>query len=174
MNIRRTFARAAAAAAVAVTAVVGGVGAGTATAAPILGLFHYGQTLAVIGQNSGCHGLIDFRVDSDPAKPGVVILTFTSRGMNGIGQAWEADPVCPLDIDIIWDAAAFGFGSVAGHQVKTVEFEPTRAPGDSISTEIPTGPGLHVIGIGTSYVNQFYTELRPQYGTPGTGYIIVP
>ncbi|EME19568.1 hypothetical protein [Rhodococcus triatomae] len=174
MNIRRIVTRAAAVAAVAVSAIVGGVGVGTASAAPIPGLFYYGQTIAVLGQNSGCNGLVDYRLDSDPAKPGVVIITFTSRGMNGVGPAWEADPVCPIDFDVIWDAAAFGFGSVAGHQVKTVEFKPTRSPGDSISAEIVTGPGLHLVGIGASYVNQFYTELRPQFGTPSSGYIIVP
>ncbi|MFD1810815.1 hypothetical protein [Rhodococcus gannanensis] len=173
MNIRRSLARAAAAAAVAVSAVVGGVGAGTATAAPVPGLFYYGQTIAVVGQNSGCNGLVDYRLDSDPAKPGVVIVTLTSRGMNGIGPEWEANPVCPIDFDIIWDAAYFGFGSVASHQYKAIEFSPTRAPGDTVRTEVVTGPGLHILGVTASYLNPFY-EFRPQYSLSAGGYIIVP
>ncbi|MFF0816796.1 hypothetical protein ACFYVR_16825 [Rhodococcus sp. NPDC003318] len=164
----------AAATAAAVSAVIGAVGGAAATAAPVPSLFPAGQTIAVVGQNSGCSGLIDYTLDTDPAKPGVVAVMLVSRGMNGIGPAWDANPVCPIDFDIMWDAAYFGFGSVAGNQREAVEFNPTTRPGDSLRTEIFTGGGLHVLSITAGYVSPAYNELRPQISFAGGGYILVP
>lgn len=172
MTIRRFVVRAATMVAAAGALVAGQ--SGTAAAAPAQGLFLYGQTVAVVGQNSGCNGLIDFALDTDPARPGVVAVTLISRGFNGVGPAWDANPVCPVDLDIIWDAAYFGFGSVAGHQVKSVEFAPSPRPGESMRTEIVTGGGLHVLGITASYVSATYDEVRPQIGSGFGGYVLVP
>ena len=170
MSIRSFAVRAVGAGTVAAAAVVGLAGPASAAPAPapILHTFFTGPLLPVLGQNAFCNGVIDTLVETDPARPGLATVVFTSRGMHGVGPEWAANPVCHIKADIAWN-----FG-VWGNQVKTVDRNFGERPGESVRTEINPGPGVAALSIQAAYVNPYFNELRPQWSVPVSAYAIIP
>lgn len=158
MKLRSFAVRAFGAAAVATAAVTGVATTASAAPAPapILHMSFNGPTLAVLGQNDFCNGLIDTVVETDPARPGLATIAFTPRGMNGIGPAWAQNPVCKVKVSIQWN-----LGVLAG-QAKEVELLAGQGPGQTVRTEINPGPGVARVVMSVSPVSLWYNELRPQ------------
>ncbi|MFD4180761.1 hypothetical protein [Rhodococcus sp. NPDC058514] len=170
MSIRSFAVRTIGAGTVAAAALVGlaGPAAAAPAPAPILHLGFNGPAMPVLGQNAFCNGVIDTFVETDPARPGLATVVFTSRGMHGVGPEWAANPVCRIKADVVW-----GFGVLA-NQVKTVELNFGERPGESVRTEINPGPGVSGLTIQASYVNPYLNELRPQISMPISAYAIIP
>jgi hypothetical protein len=170
MSIRSFAVGAIGAAAVTATAVVGLAGPASAAPAPapVLHTFLTGPLLPVLGQNAFCNGVIDTLIETDPVRPGLATVVFTSRGMHGVGPEWAANPVCRIKADITWNLGQWA------NQVKTVELNFGERPGESVRAEINPGPGVASVTINASYVNAYFNELRPQYALPVTAYAIIP
>ncbi|MFC7446396.1 hypothetical protein [Rhodococcus daqingensis] len=170
MSIRSFAVRAIGAGTVAAAALVGLAGPASAAPAPapILHLGFNGPVMPVLGQNAFCNGVIDTFVETDPARPGLATVAFTSRGMHGVGPEWAANPVCRIKADIVWNLGVFA------NQVKTVELNFGERPGETVRTEINPGPGVAAISVQALYVNPYYNELRPQVSMGVMGYAIIP
>ncbi|MGW0042969.1 hypothetical protein [Rhodococcus sp. NPDC003348] len=170
MNIRRCAVRAFGATAIAATAFTGAGATATAapTPAPVVYSTLAGPTLAAIGQNSFCHGLIDTSIETDPARPGVATVVFTSRGMHGLTPDWAADPYCRLDAEIVY-GTAFGVAQVASVPLRFGE-----RPGETVRSEVVPGSGLAVISVQATFTNASWTQLRPQFGVTVKGNLMIP
>ncbi|RVW09971.1 hypothetical protein EGT67_06965 [Prescottella agglutinans] len=169
MKLRSFAVRAFGAAAVA-TALVTGV-AGTASAAPapapILHTSFNGPTLAVLGQNDFCNGLIDTVVETDPARRGLATVAFTPRVLNGIGPGWAQNPACKVKVTVAWN-----LGIYTG-QLKEVEL--LAVQGQTVRTEINPGSGVAALSMTVGPISPWYNEVRPQTSYGGvTGFFIVP
>ncbi|WP_430334102.1 hypothetical protein [Rhodococcus sp. ACT016] len=154
MKLRSFAVRAFAAAAAATAAVTGVATTASAAPAPILHTTLNGPTLAVLGQNDFCNGLIDTVVETDPTRPGLATIAFTPRGMNGIGPGWAQNPVCKAKVSIAWN-----LGIYTG-QVKEVEL--LAVQGQTVRTEINPGSGVARISMLVGPVSPWYNEVRPQ------------
>ncbi|GAB2637117.1 hypothetical protein ABI214_18095 [Prescottella soli] len=168
MKLRSFAVRAFGAAAVA-TALVTGV-AGTVSAAPapapILHTSFNGPTLAVLGQNDFCNGLIDTVVETDPARPGLATIAFTPRGMNGVGPGWAQNPVCKVKVTVAWN-----LGIYTG-QLKEIDLFASQ--GQTVRTEINPGSGVARLEMSVLPVSPWFNELRPQtsYGAVAAFFIV--
>ncbi|MDH6280577.1 hypothetical protein [Prescottella agglutinans] len=154
MKLRSFAVRAFAAAAVATAAVTGVTTTASAAPAPIMHVTLNGPTLAVLGQNDFCNGLIDTVVETDPARRGLATIAFTPRVLNGVGPGWAQNPVCKVKVSITWN-----LGVLAG-QAKEVEL--LAVQGQTVRTEINPGSGVAMIGMMVGPISMWYNELRPQ------------
>lgn len=140
----------------------------TSVPAPQLHLTINGAAMPTLGQNHFCNGTIDTHIKTDPARPGVAFLGFSSPGMHGVGPGWAANPVCNVNVVTAW-----GFGLIAGQVMDTpLQFGPT--PSDITWVEVPTGSGPQLVVIGATYVDSHYTRLLPQISVPVEVGVLVP
>ncbi|NLU83234.1 hypothetical protein [Rhodococcus sp. HNM0569] len=170
MNLRKSVLRVLGVAAIAVGTVLGTTTTASADPAPAAGWWPYGGTFGALGQNAWCNGLVDIHVETDPTKPAWAKVTAVSRGMNGNGPEWAANPKCKLNVTVAWSDAIAPFYHTTA---MPAEFGPE--PGASVSTEIHPSSGLAMIGASTSYADPTTFQFQPQisYGG-GQGFFIIP
>jgi hypothetical protein len=168
MRIRQFAMRAVGVVAVAAAACLGTTATVTAAPAPAPALWTLGAQMLTLGQNAFCNGIIDFSVETDPAKPGRATTLIMSRGMHGLGPEWANNPTCPVEVDLIWIDGVFPFYHTISVPVQLGEKPQTER------VDINPGSGLIILDASAGYVNPTYTKLRPQYSTAVGAYVIIP
>lgn len=160
MKLRQFVVRALSVGAVGVAAVATAVGPASAVPAPAQGDWVFGASIPVVGSNAYCNGVVDAVVETDPAAPGRTTVTLVSRGMQGVGDEWARNPVCPNTFVIAWTKGALPFDR------QEVRLAAGPAPGASVRTDINTGSGPVYFSIGTT------TDTPAAY--PVAGLFLVP
>ncbi|WP_040773090.1 hypothetical protein [Rhodococcus rhodnii] len=170
--MRKTIARAAAALSLAVAATLGTMGTAQAAPAPVpvpAAWTSLTNSLAYVGQNDFCTGVLDINVESEPGKPGSATLVITSRGASGHGPGWAANPNCHVDLLVAWNNA----GSIAGPQ-EQIALDIPAQPGEVVRREMNPGSGLIALTAGLSYLDVNTLQFLPQMSYPVIGYLMVP
>lgn len=138
------------------------LGSGTAGAAPELPrLAVTGDAVPTLGDHAGCRGVL--RTSLTAVKPGLLRVRLTSAGFTGDGRNWARDPICRVLIGYTW---------TSGRTLRAEAWQraaiPAR-PGYTLTLDIPTGPGLVALVIGTYAPN---TPVRVPL-SPGTSFYVV-
>ncbi|NLG56175.1 MAG: hypothetical protein GX542_11110 [Rhodococcus sp.] len=172
MKIRK-FARGLAAASLAAGIAIGATGTASAAPEPApglrWGLFNTNASnIWVLGNNSWCNGHIDFTVETDVERPGVVIVTSTPRAAQSPSPAWKENPTCDADVVLLWGNGWNNSGT---------EFVPitlTDRPGEPIRTELHTGSGQHATLTIAAPPAYGHTKLRNVFSYETGAYFAVP
>ncbi|EOM76531.1 hypothetical protein [Rhodococcus rhodnii] len=126
------------------------------------------QAVYYVGQNDFCTGVIDMRVESDPAKPGSATVIGYSRGASGHG-AWNAESTCTIDFALTYNDA----GSIEQNK-KQLRIDVPTYPTEVLREEIHPGSGLIALTTGVSFQDVHTYAFIPQYSMGARGYLLVP
>lgn len=108
-----------------------------------------GNELWTLGDHAFCGGSINVNLEADRTKPGhPTTAVLTPHGMRGNGPEWTNNPVCKLDVQILWfdGIAPFSHTMSVPMSIGEGPQEPTRV-------DIPTGSGLGSIDFRTSFLS---------------------
>jgi hypothetical protein len=138
--LHRTAARTLSAAVLTAAALLGTTGIASADETPRIGVV--GEEMWLTGDNSGCSGAVHVGIQNNPAVPGRVTVTLTSRGMNAVGPEWDRNPICRNVVRFGWYDAIAPFS----HEV-AIPVAFGRGPEAPLRTDVVTGSGLNLFSI---------------------------